>query len=256
MNSFYEWLNEYNDPRTGKKKHRWSVKYKKSINCSNPKGFSQRNYCKRKKRGGNYMEQSYVGVEDTDISQIDRIYNKSDLAVKVVQLYDQNTNNKFLTNITTVTPLNQSGVYGLFNSAENKSILGKYDQTKFKVDVNNLEKIKHLPKPILRKYKIPEEIIKLIQRTDTIHVNVAEIYNTFNQKYKNKQMSPEEAQLNIIREIASTIIHESQHEIERNETGTTNETGPIAQEKLFNNWFNNNINLLKGRIPELFKVEK
>ena len=67
-------------------------------------------------------------------------------------------------------------------------------------------------------------------------------------------MSAEEAQLNIIREIASTIIHESQHEIERTETGTTNETGPIAQEKLFNNWFNNNINLLKGRIPELFEV--
>ncbi len=44
----------YNAPRTGKKKKRWSVKYKKSIDCSNPKGFSQINYCKRKRRGGNY----------------------------------------------------------------------------------------------------------------------------------------------------------------------------------------------------------
>jgi hypothetical protein len=45
---------EYNAPRTGKKKKRWSVKYKKSINCNNPKGFSQKNYCKRKRSGGAY----------------------------------------------------------------------------------------------------------------------------------------------------------------------------------------------------------
>ncbi len=47
-----EWL-EYNNPRDGMKS-RWSVGYKKSINCNNPKGFSQKNYCKRKKRGGKY----------------------------------------------------------------------------------------------------------------------------------------------------------------------------------------------------------
>jgi len=51
---FKEAKKGYNAPRTGKKKKRWSVKYKKSIDCSNPKGFSQINYCKRKRRGGNY----------------------------------------------------------------------------------------------------------------------------------------------------------------------------------------------------------
>jgi len=44
----------YNTPREGKK--RWSVKYKKKINCSNPKGFSQEQYCKRKANGGNYQK--------------------------------------------------------------------------------------------------------------------------------------------------------------------------------------------------------
>jgi len=44
----------YNTPRTGKKKKRWSVKYKKSIDCNNAKGFSQKNYCKRKRSGGAY----------------------------------------------------------------------------------------------------------------------------------------------------------------------------------------------------------
>ena len=33
---------------------KWSRKYKSSINCSNPKGFSQKQYCKRQKRGGKY----------------------------------------------------------------------------------------------------------------------------------------------------------------------------------------------------------
>jgi len=33
---------------------KWSRKYKKSINCSSPKGFSQKQYCKRQKRGGSY----------------------------------------------------------------------------------------------------------------------------------------------------------------------------------------------------------
>ena len=44
----------YNAPRVGKK--RWSIKRKKGINCSNPKGFSQKQYCKRKARGGGYKK--------------------------------------------------------------------------------------------------------------------------------------------------------------------------------------------------------
>lgn len=53
MITFYEFL-EYNEPRKGMKS-RWSIKYKKSINCNNPKGFSQKNFCKRKKSGGKYQ---------------------------------------------------------------------------------------------------------------------------------------------------------------------------------------------------------
>jgi len=32
-----------------KKPHKWSLKYKKSINCKKPKGFSQKQFCKYKK---------------------------------------------------------------------------------------------------------------------------------------------------------------------------------------------------------------
>lgn len=51
--AFERYAKKYNSPR-GKMKSRWSTKYKKSIDCNNPKGFSQKNYCKRKRRGGKY----------------------------------------------------------------------------------------------------------------------------------------------------------------------------------------------------------
>jgi len=50
-----KFISESNKPRKGMKS-RWSVKYKKSINCNNPKGFSQKAYCARKKRGGQYKD--------------------------------------------------------------------------------------------------------------------------------------------------------------------------------------------------------
>lgn len=54
----WESFNEgYNKPRAGGKR-RWSIKYKKKINCNNPKGFSQVQFCKRKRRGGAYKNES------------------------------------------------------------------------------------------------------------------------------------------------------------------------------------------------------
>ena len=48
--TFESFVNEsYNKPRAGGKR-RWSVKYKKGINCSNPKGFSQRAHCQGRKK--------------------------------------------------------------------------------------------------------------------------------------------------------------------------------------------------------------
>lgn len=35
-------------------KKRWTVSRKRKINCARPKGFSQKQYCKRQKRGGKY----------------------------------------------------------------------------------------------------------------------------------------------------------------------------------------------------------
>ncbi len=32
--------------KTHKKRHKWSLKYKRSINCRRPRGFSQKQHCK------------------------------------------------------------------------------------------------------------------------------------------------------------------------------------------------------------------
>jgi hypothetical protein len=48
-------------------KKKWSVKYKRSINCSNPKGFSQKQYCKRKASGGKYKSEEVMEEEDLEL---------------------------------------------------------------------------------------------------------------------------------------------------------------------------------------------
>jgi len=63
----WEEFNESYKPRAGGKK-RWSVKYKKTIDCNNPKGFSQKQYCKRKRKGGNYKSvKENFGLSDQEI---------------------------------------------------------------------------------------------------------------------------------------------------------------------------------------------
>lgn len=45
-------------------KKKWSLKYKKSINCKNPKGFSQKQYCNRQKRGGKYLTEKIEKLQN------------------------------------------------------------------------------------------------------------------------------------------------------------------------------------------------
>jgi hypothetical protein len=54
--TFKSFNESYNKPRGGGKK-RWSIKYKRKINCSSPKGFSQKQFCKRKREGGSYKSE-------------------------------------------------------------------------------------------------------------------------------------------------------------------------------------------------------
>lgn len=46
LKELYDELKELLDKRMSKKGGKWSRKYKRSINCRKPKGFSQKQYCK------------------------------------------------------------------------------------------------------------------------------------------------------------------------------------------------------------------
>ncbi len=81
--STFELFESYNKPRAGGKR-RWSVKYKKKINCNNPKGFSQIQFCKRKRRGGHYKTESVLF--ESPESQSERI--KSYLSQIFLELED------------------------------------------------------------------------------------------------------------------------------------------------------------------------
>ena len=69
-------------------KRKWSLKYKKSINCKRPKGFSQKQYCKygrkktrktkKRQRGGNseaQKEKDTYLFDAIDISDYDKVEN-------------------------------------------------------------------------------------------------------------------------------------------------------------------------------------
>jgi hypothetical protein len=74
----------YNKPRKNHKS-RWSIKYKKSINCKNPKGFSQKNYCNRKNRGGKYLENFHTWLKEEEIVAVGKCFPyANNLAMEMV----------------------------------------------------------------------------------------------------------------------------------------------------------------------------
>lgn len=182
-----------------------------------------------------------VGTDNVDERQIDLIYNKAKFSVKLVQLYSKMTGQKILHNISTIAPLNQ-GVYGLYNSSENKKIIGPSvaNKIKFKFDKGLLDQksLDTLPNHVIKKY-IPDVDVNQLKPSNIIRVNVQKIIRELG--------DTKEA----IIEIASTIIHEATHDLEYQSTGKTNEAGPKNAEAKFKYWVNKNWNTIITRIPEL-----
>lgn len=189
----------------------------------------------------NFVEYSTLGTEFVDETQIDAAYDKAKISVKLVQLYSRATSQKLLHNISTIATLNQSA-YGLYNSGENKRVINPSTlakiRLKFGQDVMLQNKLNNIPTVVLKQY-FPDLKPNEVQPSDVIRVNVQKILNQYGDS------------LQAVLEIASTIVHEATHEIERETTGKTSEIGPQAAEKKFINWFSTNKNLVFQRIPEL-----
>jgi hypothetical protein len=203
-----------------------------------------------KKFGEWLSEQNTLGTDNVE-SQIDRLYDKAKYAIKIVQMYvRQSAEEKdLLKNISTIAPLN-SGVYGLYNSGNNKAIIGQpaNSTVRFKFGaptVANQDSIQKLPLSVIRKY-LPEIPPNQIKPSDVIQVNVRRIVSEMGDS------------MEAIIQIASTIVHEATHEKEyrlsNSPTPNLGETGPQAAEKKFMAWVSANWNNILANIPELNKL--
>lgn len=191
-----------------------------------------------------WIAQNTVGTDIVDERQIDSIYNKAKYSVKLVQLYSRLTGQKILNNISTIAPLTQ-GVYGLYNSVENKKVIGPSiaGKIKFKFDQNllNQNSLDTLPNVVIKKH-VPDIDVNQLKPSITIRVNINKILRELGDSKE------------AIIEIASTIIHEATHDIEYQSTGKTNEIGPKNAENKFKNWLSKNWDLVIKKIPELAKI--
>ena len=204
-------------------------------------------------------------TEIVDSKPIESLFNKSKEAVELVKKYDmaegehdwiknklgwQGPRNDFgyLLNIATIAPLSGT-VYGLFNSRENQRILDK-DVRKAGIafnanrpitqeDYSNQEVLKNLSYNVI-KQKYPDVDVNKIHDSSIVHVNVPAIIN----KLQSSGLSGKDLERAIIIQIASTIIHESTHQLERAWLGHTEEGGPEEAEKRFADWLNRNKSLL------------
>lgn len=174
-----------------------------------------------------------------DESQIDRIYDKAKIAVDLVRTYGKETNKKLLNNISTIANL-ASGAYGLYNSKFNKKILSKTAEQKIRFkfgdDIFNNNKLNNIPEIVIKKY-LPDVREDEVIPSDTIFVNVSRIIRESKTNW------------DAIIQIASTIVHESTHEKEREEKGNTSEVLPEAEEKLFLAWFMRNKDKITRKYP-------
>lgn len=172
-------------------------------------------------------------VRAVDERAIDQLYSKAHIAVETVKMY----NPRILDNIAVIANL-QSGAYGVYNSGENQKVIPKDLEANLiyygRVNRKNLDNI---PKKTLAQYY--PQAANQIRESDTIHVNVRRI------------MQESDNDFDAVMEIASTIIHEATHEIEREQTGATSEIGPVNAERAFKQWVEGNRQTLMGRFPEL-----
>lgn len=195
---------------------------------------------------------STLGTEFVDESQIDAVYDKAKYAVKLVQLYDETLpkDQKLLLNISTIATLNQ-GVYGMYASTEDKKFLGQQALAKLRLRFGNeaVQKasqdgsLNRLPVIVLKHYA-PEIDTSQIKSSDIIHVNVRQ------------HLMKHGDSLNAILEIASTIVHECTHELERQLKGSTSEAGPVVAERVFMGWVGQNWQKILARIPQLGSMMK
>lgn len=196
-----------------------------------------------------WLTENTLGTDEVN-SQLDALYDKAKYAVKLAQAYVKTLpgpERNILKNISTVAPLS-SGVYGLYNSSENKAVIGPAvaNKIRFKFGADAIRQqanLQRLPSNVIRQY-LPDIDPRQIAPSDVIRVNVGRIVRELGD-------TPE-----AIMEIASTIIHEATHEMEYRANGKTDEIGPKAAEARFMAWARANWDAFASRIPALASMRR
>ena len=180
----------------------------------------------------------WLNLKDTSVNEqdIDTIYDHCKISVQLVRMYRP----ELLRNVSTIADL-ASGAYGLYNSGENQQTVDpSLEQRLIYWGKIQKDKVKQLPRKIIRQY-FPQMDTRQIQVQDTIRVNVRRI------------LSQARNDLEAVLQIASTIIHESMHELEHEQKGMTYEGGPQAEEQKFMAWAKQNMNQILQKYPILTK---
>jgi hypothetical protein len=192
-----------------------------------------------------WLEQSTIGTEDVNSSQVESIYGKVKQSIDLVKMYDRQTRLNLLVNISTIANLASGSAYGVFMSAENRKAIGpdvaKNIQVVYPNDPSLAQKIQKLSKHTLLQYLVkhdPSIDPKKIIPSDVIHVDVKKHL----QKYGDSPAA--------IIEIASTIVHEATHVKQYEDEGHT-EDGPGTEveqaEASFKNWVKQNWQSIANR---------
>lgn len=189
-------------------------------------------------------EVNTVGTEEVDHSKVTAAYNKFDLAVKLVQLYDKMTGKDLLKDINTIVPLSGGpSAYGLYSSSQNKKVVGPNAKLIFSKAKFDQHSIDTLPNAVI-KQKFPNINLAELIPSVTIQVNVSRFLRELGDKTWT------------IVQMASTIVHEATHEKEFQQLKDPNaklgEAGPEKAEKEFVDWYTKNENLIKQKIPQMF----
>jgi hypothetical protein len=172
--------------------------------------------------------------QEVDASEIERLYDKAKVAVELVRQYKP----QFLDNISTIANL-ASGAYGLYNSGENKKFIpSDLEQRLIHYGRLNKDQIGAIPTKTIKQY-FPDVDERTIRKGDTIHINV------------NRILNQAKTDLEAVLQIASTIVHEATHEIERETKGQTFETGPQGEERKFMAWAEQNMKRILQQYPNL-----
>lgn len=195
-----------------------------------------------------HTEQSTVGTEEVDASQVLSKYGKMKDSIEMVRLYDQKLpqEQKLLADISTIADLHSGKAFGMFINTENSNVIGQdvLDQIR-KVYPNDPlidKKVQKLSRKQILDH-LPEDVRKTIDPKKIIPSTIIRVDVVDHlKKYGDSPAA--------VIELASTIVHEATHVIEYRDKGETFDGPGTMVEKAeaaFKTWVKGNWNFISKK---------